>query len=64
MDREGGVGGQFWSVFVPTPADPSSDNPAASLAVQQTLENIDFVHNMIAKYPETFQLCERASDAD
>ena len=62
--REGGVGGQFWSVFVPTPADPSPENPGASLAVQQTMENIDFVHNMVAKYPQTFAYCETADDAD
>ena len=62
--RKGGVGGQFWSVFVPTPADPSPESPGSAVAVQQTLENIDFVHNMVAKYPETFQYCETADDAD
>ena len=62
--REGGVGGQFWSVFVPTPADPSPENPSSALAVQQTMENIDFVHNMVAKYPESFDFCETADDAD
>jgi membrane dipeptidase len=62
--REGGVGGQFWSVFVPTPADPSPESPSNAVAVQQTLENIDFVHNMVAKYPETFHYCETADDSD
>ena len=62
--QKGGVGGQFWSVFVPTPADTSPESPGSSVAVQQTLENIDFVHNMVAKYPETFHYCEKADDAD
>ena len=44
----GMVGGQFWSVYVPSPA-PGTD-PAAS--VTQTLEQIDVVHRMIARYPD------------
>ena len=52
------------TVFVPTPKDPSPENPSSALAVQQTLENIDFVHNMVAKYPESLTYCETADDAD
>ena len=52
--RQGGVGGQFWSVFVPTSLDPSQH-------VSATMEQIDLVYNMIRRYPETFQL---ALDAD
>ena len=52
--RQGGVGGQFWSVFVPTSLDSSQHVPA-------TMEQIDLVYNMIRRYPETFQL---ALDAD
>ncbi|SVD01744.1 uncharacterized protein METZ01_LOCUS354598, partial [marine metagenome] len=47
--RRGGVGGQFWSVFVPTSLD-------SSLHVSATMEQIDLVYNMIRRYPETFQL--------
>ena len=52
--RQGGVGGQFWSVFVPTSLDPSQH-------VSATMEQIDLVYKMIHRYPETFQL---ALDAD
>jgi membrane dipeptidase len=52
--RQGVVGGQFWSVFVPTSLDSSQHVPA-------TMEQIDLVYNMIRRYPETFQL---ALDAD
>lgn len=42
--REGRVGAQFWSVYVPsTLADPD--------AVRQTLEQIDFVHELIERFP-------------
>mgnify|MGYP001410251015 CR=1 FL=1 len=52
--RQGGVGGQFWSVFVPTSLDSSQH-------VSATMEQIDLVYNLIRRYPETFQL---ALDAD
>jgi membrane dipeptidase len=47
--RAGGVGGQFWSVYVPA-------DLAGQTAVTATLEQIDIVHRMMRKYPETFQL--------
>ena len=47
--REGGVGGQFWSVYVNTELEGSD-------AVQATMEQIDVVYNMIRAYPETFGL--------
>jgi membrane dipeptidase len=56
----GGVGGQFWSVYVPSPA-PGTD-PAAS--VTQTLEQIDIVHRMIARYPERLVLATTAADIE
>src|SRR5215813_9308617 len=40
---EGGVGGQFWSVFVPA-------QWAGERAVTATFEQIDFVHRMVAAY--------------
>jgi membrane dipeptidase len=55
--RAGGVGGQFWSVWVP----PSLSGDAA---VRTTLEQIDVVHRMVAKYPDTFQLALTADDVD
>lgn len=56
----GGVGGQFWSVYVPSPA-PGSD-PAA--AVTTVLEQIDIVHRMVAKYPDRLQLALSAADIE
>lgn len=58
--RAGGVGGQFWSVYVP--ADPAERNGQS--AVTQTLEEIDTVHRMIRKYPETFELALSADDVE
>ena len=55
--RAGGVGGQFWSVYIPT----SYTNAAA---VQAVLEQIDVVHRMIARYPETFELALTANDVE
>src|SRR5688572_17366858 len=48
--KSGGVGGQFWSVYVPSP--PPGTDPATS--VTQTLEQIDVVHQMVARYPDAF----------
>ena len=55
--RAGGVGGQFWSVYVPT----SMQGPAA---VRATFEQIDVVHRMVRKYPDTFELALRAADVE
>jgi len=57
---QGGVGGQFWSVYVPSPA-PGSD-PAAS--VTTVLEQIDIVHRMVARYPDKLALALTADDID
>jgi membrane dipeptidase len=42
--RAGGVGGQFWSVYVPVELTGQS-------AVTATLEEIDTVHQMTRRYP-------------
>ena len=55
--RAGGVGGQFWSVYVP------ADLPGQS-AVTATLEQIDIVHRMMRKYPDTFELALTADDVE
>src|SRR5919108_2546339 len=47
--RAGRLGGQFWSVYVP------SDLPGDT-AVTATLEQIDALHAMARRYPETFEL--------
>jgi len=55
--RAGGVGAQFWSVYVPTA-------PPGPPAVQAVLEQIDVVHRMVARYPETFELALSAADIE
>lgn len=52
--REGQVGAQFWSVFVPSKL-------AGDAAVTATLEQIDFVHRLVARYPDEFTLAVSAS---
>jgi membrane dipeptidase len=53
--RLGQVGGQFWSVWIPTEVQ----GPAA---VQLTLEQIDIVRNMTARYPQDFEMAYSAAD--
>ena len=53
--RAGGMGGQFWSVYVPVELQGQS-------AVTATLEQIDVVHRMLAKYPDTLELALTADD--
>ena len=51
----GRVGGQFWSVWVP----PELPGPAA---VKMTLEQIDLVRAMVARYPNDLQMAYTAAD--
>ncbi|WP_237565612.1 dipeptidase [Ornithinimicrobium cavernae] len=53
----GGVGAQFWSVFVP------SDLPADQ-AVVQTLEQVDAVHAMVDRYGDRLGLATAADEVD
>src|SRR6266545_794422 len=55
--RAGGVGGQFWSVYVPVELTGQS-------AVTATLEEIDTVHRLVRQYPETFELALDAGDVE
>jgi membrane dipeptidase len=56
----GGVGGQFWSVYVPSP--PVGTPVSAS--VTQVLEQIDVVHRMIERYPDKLALALTAADVE
>ncbi len=58
--RAGGVGGQFWSVFVPS-RWTGVDSPNA---VTATFEQIDFVLRMIARYPDDLALALTAFDVE
>jgi membrane dipeptidase len=55
--KAGGVGGQFWSVYVPVEL-------AGQSAVTATLEEIDTVHLMMRRYPGTFELALTAGDVE
>ena len=55
--REGGVGGQFWVAY------PPASLPEGEY-VQRTLDDIDFIHNMVRRYPETFQLALTADESE
>src|SRR5215469_13927147 len=54
---EGGVGGQWWSVYVPGTLKGDE-------AVRVTLEQIDIVHRMIAQYPSRFQIATTADEVE
>ena len=55
--KAGGVGGQFWSVYVPAEL-------AGEKAVTATLEEIDTVHQMVRRYPDAFELALTADDVE
>ena len=56
----GGVGAQFWSVYVPPPT--ATQDPAT--AVTATLEQIDIVYRMVERYSKTFEIALTADDVD
>ena len=56
--RQGGVGAQFWSVYVP--ASTAYDGTA----LIATLEQIEMVDAMIDRYPETFELALTVDDIE
>lgn len=55
--REGGVGVQFWSVYVP------SDLPGDT-AVTATLEQLDAFHHLVRRYPDHLGLALTSADVD
>ena len=55
--RAGGVGGQFWSVYVPsTLSEPD--------AVVATMEQIDAVYRLVAAYPRDLAIAYSADDVE
>jgi len=58
--QAGGVGGQFWSVYVPA----TRAGEDAGAAVSATLDQIDIVHRMMAKYSATMALALTADDVE
>ncbi|MEO6142397.1 MAG: dipeptidase [Dermatophilaceae bacterium] len=55
--RDGGVGAQFWSVWVPSTL---SDG----LAVIQTLEQVDAVHQMVGRYGDRLGFARSADELE
>jgi membrane dipeptidase len=55
--RAGGVGGQFWSVWVPASL-PEGE------ATRRAFEQLDIVQRLVAAYPETFELAASADDIE
>ena len=55
--EQGGVGGQFWSVFVPSTLQGDA-------AVAATLEQVDGVHRMIATYADRLALARTADEVE
>ncbi|MGM0459706.1 MAG: dipeptidase [Bacteroidota bacterium] len=55
--KEGRVGAQWWSVYVP--ADIPEDE-----AVKRTMEQIDFVYRMAERYPDEFEMAYTADDVE
>ena len=54
--REGGVGGQFWSVYI-----PAEDKGGF---VRTQLEQIDIARRVIARYPDRFTLTGTADEVE
>ena len=55
--RAGGVGAQFWSVYVPASMAPVE-------AAKATFEQIDTVKRIVAAYPTTFEIATTAADIE
>ncbi len=56
--RKGGLGAQFWSAWVP----PETMHKGG--ATRMALEQIDLIHRMVRRYPDTFELALDADDVD
>ena len=55
--RQGGVGGQFWSVYTPSSMMDKE-------ATRVTMEQIDTVHRMTQKWPTVFEIAYTSSDVE
>jgi membrane dipeptidase len=55
--RRGGLGAQFWSVYVPGALQGEA-------AVATTLEQVDLVHRMIDRHPDDLELALTADDVE
>ncbi len=56
--RQGNVGAQFWSVYVP------SETAKDGTAFSKTMEQIELVKTMVKRYPETFEMARTVNDIE
>lgn len=56
--RQGGVGAQFWSAWVP----PETQREGG--ATRMALEQIDLIHRMVERYADTFAFARTAADIE
>lgn len=54
--RQGGVGAQFWVVYVPP------ETARTGTATRMALEQFDLIHRMVKRYPDTFEMAYTADD--
>jgi membrane dipeptidase len=54
--RQGGVGAQFWSAYVP------AETELEGTALRDTLEQIDVIHELARRWPDTFEIAQSADD--
>ena len=54
--RQGNVGAQFWSAYVP------AETAKTGMAVKETLEQIDIILRFVRAYPDTFTMAYTADD--
>src|SRR5438093_8762247 len=57
--RAGGVGAQFWAAYVPVTTLHGGEHPAV-----YALEQIDLVHRLCRKYPQTLAMALTAADIE
>ena len=56
--KQGGVGAQFWSAYVPT------STAKKGAAVTTTLEQIDAIHRLVKRYPKDLEMAYTADDVE
>jgi membrane dipeptidase len=54
--RRGGVGAQFWVVYVPP------ETARTGTATSMALEQFDLIHRMVKRYPDSFEMAYTADD--
>jgi membrane dipeptidase len=55
--KQGGVGGQFWSVYIPS-------DMGGPQAVGIVMEQIDVVHRLAERHPDAFEIATTADDIE